>query len=161
MLLNYCFVLNFVCNKYCLVCVSLCFHFIFYYVFLHVIMCVYFYLFYFFICMNLKSLSPICTYTGPHPSTFSPLPCLPRPPFTLPPDSLLQKTKPAFHSLAHLHGLLHLHPSHSHTSLPFFSILHACLLTHTPSPSYIAPCFLYRPTCMNLTYVPLASPSPT
>ena len=130
----------------------------FYYGFLHVIMCVYFYLFYFFICMNLKSLSPTCTYTRPHPSPFSPLPCLPRPPFTLPPDSLLQETKLAFHSLAHLHGLLHLHPPHLHTSLPPFFVLHACFLTHTPSPSYLAPCSLYKPTCMNITYVPLASP---
>ena len=79
MSLNYCFVLNFVCNKCCLVWVSFCFHFIFimwfitvYYVFLlRIFTCYYGCLFLFILFLYLhepKKPKPHLYLHDPHPS---------------------------------------------------------------------------------------------
>ena len=135
MSLNYYFVLNFVCNKCCLVCVSLCFHFIFYYVFyyifLHVIMCVYFYLFYFFICMNLRSQSPIC------------IPCLPV--LSQPTHTFVHHTLPLLSNVSSIPFwmtklLLSLfHTRHAHTS----PLVYFTNLVPSPTGSHASTCFTH------------------
>ena len=148
MSLNYYFVLSFICSKCCLVCVSLCFHFIFYYVFyyvfLHVIMCVYFYLFYFFICMNLKSLSPICTYTTntlhSSPTSLPTATCM-----IGHTSSLLHETKPSIHMPTCMEPCLHV-PSPFHFCMTGwfpFTLMHN--LTSTPQ-------LPMKPACHHLSW---------